>query len=307
MIFPKPLRRGDKVAILSPSSHIIPERVDGAAAVLREWGYEPVVCPHCKGSCGTYSGTVEERLADLLWAVGEPSVRAILCSRGGYGAVQLLPSLPAELIRRDPKWLIGFSDISALHAAWLRTGVASLHSSMAKLLAEGGAADPCSRLMLDVLQGRFPQYSIPAHPLNRHGQATGMIVGGNLAVLSALVSTPYDILQPGRILFIEDINEEIYKVERMLHTLRLNGTLARLGGLVVGQFTGHHFPDRNGDTMEQMIARMVAPYGYPVAMGFPIGHIDGNVPIVEGAHATLTTTGSTTTLHIHGNNTNEIK
>lgn len=300
MIFPKPLRRGDKVAILSPSSHIIPERVDGAAAVLREWGYEPVVCPHCKGSCGTYSGTVEERLADLLWAVSEPSVRAILCSRGGYGAVQLLPSLPAELLRRDPKWLIGFSDISALHAAWLQAGVASLHCSMAKLLAEGGATDPCSRLMLDVLQGRFPKYNVPAHPLNRIGKASGMIAGGNLAVLSALVSTPYDILKPGRILFIEDINEEIYKVERMLYTLRLNGTLARLHGLIVGQFTGHRSPDRNGDTMEQMIARMVAPYGYPVAMGFPIGHIDSNLPIVEGAHATLTTTGSTTTLHIHG-------
>ena len=292
---------------MSPSSHIIPERVDGAAAVLREWGYEPIICPHCKGSCGTYSGTIKERLDDLLWAVGEPSVRAILCSRGGYGAVQLLPSLPAELLRRDPKWLIGFSDISALHAAWLQAGVASLHSSMAKLLAEGGTTDPCSRLMLDVLQGRFPKYNVPAHPLNRIGKASGMIAGGNLAVLSALVSTPYDILKPGRILFIEDINEEIYKVERMLHTLRLNGTLARLGGLVVGQFTGHSSPDRNGDTMEQMIARMVAPYGYPVAMGFPIGHIDGNLPIVEGAHATLTTTGSTTTLHIHGNNTNEIK
>lgn len=283
---------------MSPSSHIIPERVDGAASVLQEWGYEPVICPHCKGHRGTYSGTVEERLADLLWAVGEPSVRAILCSRGGYGAVQLLPSLPTELIRRDPKWLIGFSDISALHAAWLRAGVASLHSSMAKLLAECGTADPCSRLMLDVLQGRFPRYSIPAHPLNRHGQATGMIVGGNLAVLSALVSTPYDILKPGRILFIEDINEEIYKVERMLYTLFLNGTLARLSGLIVGKFTGHHSPDRNGDTMEQMIARMVAPFGYPVAMGFPIGHIDGNVPIVEGSHATLAVTAPGTTLQL---------
>ena len=283
---------------MSPSSHIIPERVDGAASVLQDLGYEPVICPHCKGHRGTYSGNVEERLADLLWAVGEPSVRAILCSRGGYGAVQLLPSLPTELIRRDPKWLIGFSDISALHAAWLRAGVASLHSSMAKLLAEGGTADPCSRLMLDVLQGRFPRYSIPSHPLNRHGQATGMIVGGNLAVLSALVSTPYDILKPGRILFIEDINEEIYKVERMLYTLLLNGTLARLSGLIVGKFTGHHSPDRNGDTMEQMIARMVAPFGYPVAMGFPIGHIDGNVPIVEGSHATLAVTAPGTTLQL---------
>ena len=117
-------------------------------------------------------------------------------------------------------------------------------------------------------------------------------------MLSALVSTPYDILKPGRILFIEDINEEIYKVERMLYTLLLNGTLARLSGLIVGRFTGQHSPDRNGDTMEQMISRMVAPFGYPVAIGLPIGHIDGNVPIVEGSYATLTVTASGTTLQL---------
>ena len=286
------------MVIVSPSSKIDKSFLKGAARRLKSWGLVPVKARHAASSHGTYAGSVEHRLADLQAALDDDGARAILCSRGGYGAVQLLPSLPAELIRRDPKWLIGFSDISALHAAWLRAGVASLHSSMAKLLAEGGAADPCSRLMLDVLQGRFPQYSIPAHPLNRHGQATGMIVGGNLAVLSALVSTPYDILKPGRILFIEDINEEIYKVERMLYTLFLNGTLARLSGLIVGKFTGHHSPDRNGDTMEQMIARMVAPFGYPVAMGFPIGHIDGNVPIVEGSHATLAVTAPGTTLQL---------
>lgn len=296
MIFPTPLRRGDKVAILSPSSHIDPTRVDRAAAVLSEWGFCPVVTPHCKGVCGTYAGSIEQRLADLRWAVGEPSVRAILCSRGGYGAVQLLASLDSEAFRRDPKWLIGFSDISALHAFMVNAGMASVHSSMAKLLAERGGNDPCSLLLLDVLQGKMPGYTVAAHPLNRPGSATGMIVGGNLAVLSALTSTPYELLKPGRILFIEDINEEVYKVERMLYTLALNGTLPRLKGLVVGQFTGHHSPDRNGDTMEQMIARMVAPYGYPVAMGFPIGHIDDNVPLIEGAEASLSVAADAVTL-----------
>ena len=298
LIYPPRLREGDRVLILSPSGKIDKSFLRGAVRRLQSWGLNPVLAPHAGGACGTYAGTVEQRLHDLQAALDDPQVRAILCSRGGYGAVHLVGHLDFTRFREYPKWLIGFSDISALHAAWLRAGVASLHSSMAKLLAEGGTADPCSRLMLDVLQGRFPRYSIPSHPLNRHGQATGMIVGGNLAVLSALVSTPYDILKPGRILFIEDINEEIYKVERMLYTLLLNGTLARLSGLIVGRFTGQHSPDRNGDTMEQMISRMVAPFGYPVAIGLPIGHIDGNVPIVEGSHTTLTVSASGTTLQL---------
>lgn len=287
MIFPESLKHGDKVAILSPSSYIDPSRVDGAVAALCEWGFEPVVTPHCKGRNGSYSGTVGERLADLQWAVSEPSVRAILCSRGGYGAVQLLPHVDLRPLLDEPKWVIGFSDISAIHAALLSVGVASIHASMAKLLAERGAGDSCSMLLLDVLQGRLPHYNVASHPLNRRGEAVGMLVGGNLAVLSGLISTPYDIFKPGRILFIEDIGEEVYKVERMLHTLRLNGVLAGLQGLVVGRFTNYHSPDRNGETMEQMISRMVEPYGYPVAFDFPLGHVDDNRPLIEGCMARL--------------------
>ena len=292
MIFPVSLKHGDKVAILSPSSYIDPLRVDGAAAALRQWGFEPVVTPHCKGRWGSYSGTVDQRLADWQWAASEPSVRAILCIRGGYGAVQLLPQLDLRLMLDNPKWVIGFSDISVIHAALSSVGIASIHASMAKLLAERGADDPCSQLLLDVLQGRLPQYDVEPHRLNRCGDATGRLVGGNLAVLSGLISTPYDVLKPGCILFIEDIGEEIYRVERMLHTLRLNGVLASLRGLVVGRFTNYHSPDRNGQTMEQMLARMVEPYGYPVAMNFPIGHVDDNRPLVEGATVRLSVTSS---------------
>ena len=299
MIFPQPLKPGDKVAILSPASYIDPARVAGAATVLHQWGFTPVIYPHCNSRCGTYSGSIEERRDDLLHALSDPGIRAILCSRGGYGTVHLLPWLDSELLRRDPKWIIGFSDISALHAAMVSAGIASIHSSMTKLLAERGGDDPCSRMLLDVLQGRLPCHEVPPHPLNRCGEATAMIVGGNLAVLSGLVSTPFDILRPGRILFIEDISEEVYRVERMLYTLRLNGTLARLCGLIVGRFTNYHNPDRNGDSMEQMIARITAPYGYPVAMGFPIGHIDDNRPVIEGAQATLTVTATSSTLQFH--------
>ena len=141
MIFPQPLKPGDKVAILSPASYIDPARVAGAAAVLQQWGFTPVVSAHCNGRNGTYSGSIEERRDDLLHALSDPGIRAILCSRGGYGTVHLLPWLDSELLRRDPKWIIGFSDISALHAAMVSAGVASLHSSMTKLLAERGGDD----------------------------------------------------------------------------------------------------------------------------------------------------------------------
>ncbi len=296
MVFPKPLTTGDKVAILSPASYIDPARVDGAAKVLGEWGFDPVVCPHCKGVNGSYSGTVEERLSDLLWALAEPSVRAILCSRGGYGTIHLLQHVAPSTLRRDPKWIIGFSDISALHAMSISSGIASIHASMAKHLAEHGSKDACNQLLLNALQGVLPCYKFPFHPLNRDGEASGTVVGGNLAVLCGLVSTPYDILKPGRILFIEDIAEEIYRVERMLYTLRLNGTLANLRGLIVGQFTDYRNHERNGETMEHMIRRMAEPFDYPVAMGCPIGHINGNIPMIEGARATLSVAHGTAML-----------
>lgn len=296
MKFPRPLRNGDKIAILSPASYIAPSFVDDAADVLRQWGYEPIIYPHCKGVNGTYSGTCEERLADLQQAFNDTTVKAILCSRGGYGTVQLLPSLDTTLLCRNPKWVIGFSDISALHAAMFNAGIASIHASMARHLAEHGGNNRCNMLLHDILQGHRPTYRIDAHQLNRNGKSVGTLAGGNLAVLSALISTTYDILQPERILFIEDTGEEVYKVERMLHTLRLNGTLAGLHGLIVGQFTNCHSPNRNGETMEQMIARMVTPYGYPVAMNFPIGHIDDNIPLIEGAKVCLTVTQESATL-----------
>ena len=276
-----------RIHIISPSGAIDPTYIHKAAARLSHHGHQVSIAPHACGQYGRFSGTPEERIADLQQAIDSPNIDAILCSRGGYGAVQLLPHVDLRPLLDEPKWVIGFSDISAIHAALLSVGVASIHASMAKLLAERGAGDSCSMLLLDVLQGRLPHYGVASHPLNRRGEAVGMLVGGNLAVLSGLISTPYDIFKPGRILFIEDIGEEVYKVERMLHTLRLNGVLAGLQGLVVGRFSNYHSPDRNGETMEQMISRMVEPYGYPVAFDFPLGHVDDNRPLIEGCMARL--------------------
>lgn len=298
MIFPPYLKPGDGVAIISPSGTVLPERVDGAVHAIEQWGFVPMVGEHCKGEYHafeviTHSASFENRLADLQWALGEPSVKAILCSRGGYGAVHLLEHLDIAALASNPKWLIGFSDISALHAAWHRAGIVSIHSPMAKHLWLNGIDNEISRIIYDIITGAgLPTYSVEPHHHNRPGIATATITGGNLAVLSSLLATPFNMIKPGHILFIEDVAEQVYQVQRLLYHLRLAGILPRLAGLIVGQFTKHRGDDTTA--MQDMIASMVAPYDYPVAFNFPVGHIPYNVPIVEGATATLNVTQATT-------------
>lgn len=283
--FPRPLQPGDKIAIVSPAGPIDSALVYGAAEMLRGQGYRVDIGQHALGHNGQYSGTDHERYADLRRAVTDPEVRAILCSRGGYGVVHLLDDIKDLPWRDDPKWVIGFSDISALHALMHSQGIASIHGSMAKALMLGPDNED-NAMTLDILRGERPSLQWPSHRYDRPGLAEGTLLGGNLAVLSGLVDTPYDMLQPDTILFIEDVSEPIYKIERMLYQLRLSGVLPRLRGLIVGQFTDYK-PNENYHDMETMIRDMVAPYGYPVAFGAPIGHVDHNVPVIEGAHVTL--------------------
>lgn len=287
LIIPPQLRQGDRIAIVSPASVIDPKLVEGAAATLRDWGFEPMVGAHALGASGSYSGTVAERLADLEGALADPNVRGILCSRGGYGAVHLLQSLSGRDLRRDPKWVIGFSDISALHALMQSQGVASIHGSMARQLATG-ANDELNTQMRHILTlHRTTDIAWKSGEGFQPGRTTAPMVGGNLAVIAALIGTPYDIIQAGTILVIEDVSEPIYKVERIMYQLLLSGRLERLSALVVGQFTEYH-PDRNHTTMEEMLSPIISRIGIPVATGAPIGHVDGNRPWIEGALTTLT-------------------
>lgn len=283
---PRPLEPGDAVAIVSPASAVNPQYIDAAASVIEACGWQPIVMPHAKGISGTFSGTADERFADLSAAFLDPHVRAILCSRGGYGCVHLLDRLNRYYLESDPKWLIGFSDVSALHALMGRHGIISLHASMARGLADGRQHSEAAHRLSDILRsGHAPEYRLPAHPLNHRGQSHGRLCGGNLAVLQALIDTPYDDLLPDSILLIEDIAEPIYKVERILCQLRLSGRLERLSGLLVGQFTEYR-PDGNHADMYAMIAAATDGCEFPIAYNMPFGHIDGNMPLLHGA-ATL--------------------
>lgn len=279
ILTPRPLRHGDRVAIVSPAGIIKPQVVYNSLLVLADCGWVPYVGKNTFGRFGTFAGTDDERYADLEAALLDPDTRAIICSRGGYGAVHLLDRLDRLPLRDDPKWIVGYSDISALHALMTRHGIKSVHAPMTKHISENRGRDTDSRRLFEILSGATPDLRAGGHPLNRPGEAEGLLVGGNLAVIAGLLSTPFDVIRPGRILFIEDIAEPIYKVERILYTLRLSGVLGQLAGLVVGRFTDYA-PDRGSASMEEMISRIVADYSYPVAYGIPVGHVDHNVPLV---------------------------
>lgn len=295
IIFPAPLKKGDKVAFISPASAVKKEYIEGAMERFREEGYEPVLMPgalyHERGS---FSAPKEERLEDLVNSLADPEIKAIFCNRGGYGCVQLLPHFTSNMISSHPKWIIGFSDVSALLAMWYRSGVASIHGPMAKHLATNPADDPSSRALFNILEngGNF-SYRIPSSEYNRPGFEEGILRGGNFAVLNGLAATPFDILRtdPGEqvILFFEDVNEPIYAVERMLWRLCLSGTLSRVKGLIFGRFTDYR-PDKNFNSVEEMISfwldRMLKR-PIPVVFNFPTGHVDENYPLVEGAHIEL--------------------
>lgn len=288
--FPKPLQPGDRIAIVSPAGIPDAEAVHAAAEILRQQGWDPYIAPHALGRSGSYAGTVEERYSDLADAFADPSVRAILCSRGGYGVVHLMQRLNQLPLADDPKWVIGFSDISALHALMNSKGVASVHGSMASHI-KLGPDDPDNAMFFRILRGERPNFTFPSSPLDRPGLADGILIGGNLAVLADLIGTDFDLIRPDTILFIEDVSEPVYKIERILYQMRLTGVLGRLRGLMVGQFTEYK-GDANYKTMEDMIHAMVAPYNYPVAFNVPIGHVFHNVPVIEGARVTLKVTST---------------
>ena len=317
-------------------------------AELRRRGHEVVVMPNAIGrECGTYAASDAARLSDLREALIDETVDVILCGRGGYGCVHLMSEELEQLVRENPKWLLGFSDVSALHALWMRAGAPSLHCSMAKQLALSdpaiqtaatrallekelaGTGAPeaslaarceCVGYMFDILEGRSVEYSEERddlkapragmdgadagraqHPLNLPGEASGRIIGGNLAVLNGLASTRWDLLSPenvkGNLLFLEDVGEKIYQVERMLKRLQMAGTLDAASGLLFGRFTDYK-PDRNFHTMEEMISTRLKEWGIrkPTAYHFPIGHIQRNLPIPEGVYATLSVSPSHTLL-----------
>lgn len=293
LIIPPYLHEGDKVVILSPSSKIDKAFLKGAVKRLTSWGLRPVLARHAGSSHGTYAGTVGQRLEDLQAAMDDPDTRAILCSRGGYGAVHLVGKLDFSRFRESPKWLIGFSDITALHNLWQREGFASLHAPMARHLTVEPEDDFCTLALHDILTGAAATpagcfgYTCEPHKLNRCGTAEGTLRGGNFAVFNGLRGTPYDIPADGTVLFIEDVGERPHAIERMMYNLKLGGVLERLSGLIIGQFTEYEEKKQLGKELYGALAELVKEYDYPVCFNFPVGHVPMNLPLINGAPVRL--------------------
>jgi muramoyltetrapeptide carboxypeptidase len=290
-VMPTPLKTGDTIAVISPSSVPDSATVAKGCATLRSWGYVPVVGAHALSSYHGFAGTADERATDLLWALRNPSIKAIICSRGGDGAVQVLQRIPLKEFRNHPKWIMGFSDVTALHSAEVSAGVMSVHCSMCDGIAMRGERDSVNMILRKLLQGELPTYQTPAHPLNQQGEATGILVGGNFSVFCGLAGSEYDFLNradESLILFIEDTDESMTKVDRMLHQLEIRGVLSKLKGIIVGHFSKYKSPENGFADMYEMLHEYLQHYHIPVCYDFPVGHHSGkNYPMVEGCKVNL--------------------
>lgn len=303
LIFPPYVQKGDRVIILSPSSKIDKSFLKGAERLLKSWGLEVITAEHAGSSNGTYAGSIKQRLEDLQKALDDEKAKVIMCSRGGYGTVHLLGKPDFTRFREHPKWLIGFSDITALHNVLQKEGFASLHAPMARHLTVEPEVDFCTMALKDILFGHLqPEtaesvialdngfgYICPGHKLNQKGVAKGILRGGNLSVFYGLRGTPYDIPAEGTILFIEDVGERPHAVERMIYNLKLGGILEKLSGLIIGQFTEYKENKSLGKDLYGAISDLVKEYGYPVCFNFPVGHVTMNLPLINGAEVTLET------------------
>lgn len=290
-VMPTPLKTGDTIAVISPSSVPDSATVAKGCATLRSWGYVPVVGAHALSSYHGFAGTADERATDLLWALRNPSIKAIICSRGGDGAVQVLQRIPLKEFRNHPKWIMGFSDVTALHSAEVAAGVMSVHCSMCDGITMRGERDSVNMILRKLLQGELPTYQAPAHPLNQQGEATGILVGGNFSVFCGLAGSEYDFLNradESLILFIEDTDESMTKVDRMLHQLEIRGVLSKLKGIIVGHFSKYKSPENGFADMYEMLHEYLQFYHIPVCYDFPVGHHSGkNYPMVEGCKVNL--------------------
>jgi muramoyltetrapeptide carboxypeptidase len=286
MTQPPYLQPGDTIALVCPAGYMPADKVQTCVKVLGEWGYRVVVGSTIGGNSTTYfSGSDQERCTDLQRMLDDRSVRAILCARGGYGTGRLIEQLDFSVFINQPKWIIGFSDITILHAHIYRHfGICSLHAPMAAAFNDGGWQLDAVQSLREALQGFSLACSGPEHSFNRFGVAKGTLVGGNLALLAHLVGTSSDVDTNDKILFIEDVGEQLYNIDRMMCQLQRSGKLERLAALVVGGFSECKDTDRPfGKTAYEIIHSWVSGYKYPICFDFPVSHTERNMTLKHGA------------------------
>lgn len=289
-IFPQNLQPGDTIGIVCPAGPMPAENVSECIRVLTElWGFRVKIGKTVGNQYNNFAGTDEERLQDLQEMLDDESLKAILCGRGGYGTGRIIDRLDFSKFCSNPKWVIGFSDITVLLAHIYSTyNIAGLHAPMAAAFKENGYLNDYVTSLHQSLKGEKQHYVIPSNLYNRLGRANGVLVGGNLSLVVNLIGTPSAFDTRDKILFLEDIGEYLYGIDRMMHQLKRGGFLEGLKGLIVGGFTDSKDTTIPfGKTLEEIVLDIVKDYKYPVAFGFPVSHSIENYALTVGGYYDL--------------------
>jgi len=296
MIYPPKLRAGDTIGIVAPARKVSRSELDFAIRWWEEKGFRVVLGKHLFAAHCQYAGTDAERIEDLQNMLDDSNIQAVFCARGGYGTLRIIDNLDFLSFNLDPKWICGFSDITVLHAHINKVcETATMHSTMPFSMNTNSELN--FETLFQNLIGLNPVYTCKPHQLNRIGTCTAQLVGGNLSLLYALSGSVSDIDTAQKILFIEEVDEYLYHIDRMMLQLKRAGKLAHLSGLLVGSFT--KIKDNEiafGSSFEQIIREHCEEYGFPIAFNFPAGHGDVNVAMKLGANYCLTVGEDKTTL-----------
>ena len=298
MIIPDKLTQDDLVVIIAPARKVELKQLQSAADLLVSWGLKVERAPNLMLSDGIFSGTESQRKADLQWALDHPEAKAIWCYRGGYGSIQLLEAINPALFLQFPKWIIGFSDITFLHCfSSIILNTASVHATMPINVPENTSfsLDSLNKILLE----NKMNYQKPRSKSDVLGTANGEIIGGNLAVLCSTLGTNYQVSFENKILFIEDIDEYYYQIDRMLWQLKFAGVFHHISGLIVGHFT--NIKDNKipfGKSLEEIILDKIKEFNFPVLFNFPAGHENENWPLIFGKRVQLSVDQTHTSLQL---------
>lgn len=283
---PAPLHKDDRIGIVSTARKISRAELQPAITRIEGWGFQVQTAPHLFEEHHQFAGTDEQRLSDIQGFIDDPEIKAILCARGGYGTVRIVDDINFLPLIENPKWIAGYSDVTVLHNKLSRLGIESLHCSM-PINFKSNTPEALNSLQ-DVLSGKPLSYSFATHPFNKTGKARAKITGGNLSIIYSQTGSDTALKTENQILFIEDLDEYLYHIDRMMYNLRRNGYLEKPAAVMIGSMR-----DMNdnqvpfGETAEEIIHRHLKDADYPVCFGIPVGHLDDNRALIFGRPLTL--------------------
>ncbi len=291
MIKPPFLKHGDKVGLVAPGRKVKSNDVEASLNIFKTWGLEVVLAENLFSNDHSYlAGTDKQRLSDFQSMMDDNSIRAIICARGGYGSTRIIDQLDFTSFITKPKWIAGFSDITAFHLKLSKLGVASIHSTMPILFSKTESIDSVESLR-KMLFGEPQQFLVDRHPSNRIGKASGQLIGGNLSLIIDSIGTDSEPDLSDKILVIEEIDEYLYKMDRMMVQLKRTGKMNNLSGLVVGHMTDIKDTElKFGEGVRDIILNHMSSFHFPIAFNFPIGHENPNLAWMNGAAAQLDAT-----------------